>query len=283
VQPTIPSAPTGWIHLKNASVTLLSPTTRQSVFAATAITGSLPIAGDSAQSELKIGSISCAGQKLAADLPANFAWKFPTLTLEPLTFAVSQVKATVTLRLAILSNLPLQISAEIPKQSLPEFALPRGGKTHAESFAVHAAFRGLLLAPTTWQGDCIAQAVAPTMTFGPHEAKFDRGSAITILRGGRLFCVDARLIGDELSLLGNATLLANGTTAAACRLVATPEKLGGIVSIIFPKTPLPALTSLSTPQRAAFDLAAFGSIGQLYLQLGKNGPIINLISPPAQP
>ncbi len=283
VQPVVPSAPTSWIHLKNASITLLSPTHRRPIFAAIAMNGSLPIAGDSAQSELKIGNISCAGQTLAADLPANFAWKFPTLTLEPLTFNVAQMKASVTLQIAILGNLPLQIKAEIPNHPLPEIRLPHAGITRAESFAANAAFRGLLLSPTTWQGDFIAQAIAPTMTFGSHEAKFDRGSAITTLRSGRLSCLDARLIGDELSVLANATLLANGTTAAACRLVATPEMLGGIVTTIFPKTPPPALTPLSTPQRAAFDLAAFGNIGQLYIQLGKDGPIINLISPPAQP
>jgi len=278
-----PSTPTGWIHLKNASLTLLSPTARQPIFAAKAISGSLPIAGDAAQSTLRIGGISCAGRSLAADFPAHFDWQPPFLTLRPLTFTIHEMKTTLALRLAMFSNFPLQISLAIPAQALPEMALPRDGKTHAESLAVNAAFRGLLLAPTTWQADCLVQALRPAVVFGPHEAKFDRGSAITVLRGGQLSCLDARLIGDELSILGNATLLANGSTAAACRLVSTPERLGGIVTAIFPNSSPPALTPLSTPQRAAFDLAAFGNFQHLYLQLGKDGPLLNLISPPAHP
>jgi hypothetical protein len=88
--------------------------------------------------------------------------------------------------------------------------------------------------------------------------------------------VDARLIGDELSLLGNATLLADGRAAGAARLVAAPESVTGIVSRIFPHLAAPSLTPLATPQRAAFDLEAFGNISQLFLRLGRDGPVVNL-------
>ena len=278
--PPLPANPTGWIHLKDASFSLVSTSAPQPLFAATRITGSLPIAGDPAQSSIKIGELSVAGQTLAADSQADLDWKAPFLTLKPYNLTINEIKATLALQIAMLSNLPIQISAQIPNQALPILPLPRNGQAKAESFAMNAAFRGLLLAPSTWQGDCLAQAISPWVQFGEHTARFDRGSSVTVLRGGQLSCVDARLMSDDLSILGNATLLASGNAAAACRIVAPPQNLDAIARFVFPGLKSPSLTPLSTHQRAAFDLAAFGNLRQLHVQLGKDGPVLNLKSAP---
>ena len=134
-----------------------------------------------------------------------------------------------------------------------------------------------MLAPSSWQGDLLAEAVSPTLGIASHEAKFDKGSAITVLRGGVISCVDARLIGDGLSLLGNATLLADGRAAGVARVVSEPDTVSAIARRVFPMLQDPlSLTPLSTPQRAAFDVVAFGNIHHLFLRLGTDGPIVNL-------
>ena len=146
----------------------------------------------------------------------------------------------------------------------------------AGTIAASARFRGLLLAPGSWQGEFVAEATSLSARIAGHDAKFDRGNALAVLHGGTLSCLDARLIGDDLSLLGNATVLADGQIAAVLRLVAPPETLSAITSRAFSNCPQPpVLTLLATPQRAALDLELSGQISNLSLRLGREGPVIS--------
>lgn len=274
--PAVPSQPTGWLHLRNASFALVSIGHEKPLFEISNTTGSLPIGGDPAQSHLQIHSITAGGNPLFSNLSATMDWKTPVLSLKPVELELQKCKFLFACKIATLSGLPVQIEAQIPKQPLPPISLPFGGRAAAEFIAANAGFRGLLAAPATWQGDFVAEAAAPSLAFAGHEAKFDKGSSVTILRGGILSCVDARLIGDELSLLGNATVLASGNAAGALRIVAPPANVEAIVRNAFPNNITVAITPLNTPQRVAFDLEAFGNIGQLFLRLGKDGPIVNL-------
>lgn len=276
IHPTPPSQPTGWLHLKNASFSLVHAGSHRTLIEIAQITGSVPIAGDHAQSALKIDSVSAFGNELARNLAAQLDWTYPLLSLKPLETEIAGYKLVLAGKIASFSGLPTQIDAQLPQQALAAFALPLDGQASAEAITASARFRGLLLAPATWQGDLVAESLAPAIRVAARETKFDRGSAVTVLRGGVISCVDARLIGDELSLLGNATLLADGRAAGAARLVAAPESATAIASRIFPHLAAPSLTPLATPQRAAFDLEAFGNISQLFLRLGKDGPVVNL-------
>lgn len=275
--PAIPPSPTGWVRLKNASFTLLSASSGKPWVEVTGFNASIPVSGNPAESPLEIGSIQIAGQAALTDLRTSLSWQAPLLTLKPIETEARGVKFTLTGRLGLTSGLPLQAEAQAPKQKPAPLTLPGDGRAEAEAIAANARFRGFLLAPGTWQGELVTEALSPSAHIGGHDAKFDRGFAITVLRGGMLSCADARLIGDELSLLGNATLLADGRLAGALRLVAPPDSVTAIVSRVFPKIPQPPLlTELSTPQRAAFDLEAFGNIRQIFLRLGKAGPIMEL-------
>ena len=70
-----------------------------------------------------------------------------------------------------------------------------------------------------------------------------------------------RAIPALLGLPVIAWLLADGRTAEAVRIVAAPESVAAIVSKIVPNLQDgPLLTPLATPQRAAFDLEAFGTV-----------------------
>ena len=275
--PPQPPRPTGWIHLKNASFVILHATSRKTFLDISKTSGSIPISGDPAQGALTIGKASTFEQPLSPDLTANLDWTPPLLSLKPLETLIGTYKLTLAAKIATFSGFPIQVEMQFPHQPLASLSLPFGGQVAAQSISSNLRFRGLLLAPATWQGDLITEAVSPTLQVATHEAKFDKGGAVTILRGGILSCVDARLIGDDLSLLGNATLLANGRLAGAARLVAPPDTITSITNQLFPVLQgKPSLTPLATPQRAAFDVEAFGSISQPFLRLGKDGPIVNL-------
>ncbi len=272
-----PPQPTGWLRLKNASFSIVHAGSRRTLLEFSDIHGSIPISGNPAESTVKAGGIVAFGKPVVTDLSANLAWSTPLLSLKPLDLVLGGYKLVFAAKIARFSGLPLQIEAQLPRQPLASFALPFSGNAAAGSIAANARFRGLLLAPASWQGDLLTEAVSPTLRIGGHDAKFDKASTVAVLRGGILSCVDARMIGDELSLLGNATLLADGRLAGAARIVASPESATAIANRTFPILQgAPSLTPLSTPQRSAFDVEAFGTISQIFLRLGKDGPVINL-------
>jgi hypothetical protein len=273
--PTPPSFPTAWLHLKNASVTLIHAESKQLLLEFSQIGGAIPIAGNPAKSHLTIGSISAAGQPAVSPLSATLEWKSPQLSLDPLEIKIGGHPFLIAAKLASVRGLPLQIEAKLPPHPLTRLTIPLGGQIEADSITAQARFRGLVLAPATWQGDLVAESDSLKLQFSSHEVKFDHGKAITILRGGIFSCVDARLIADKVSVLGNATLLADGRLAGAARIVAAPETVISVARQAFPMTKeSPSLTPLSTPQRSAFDLEASGSIHQLFLKLGKDGPMM---------
>lgn len=273
----VPLPPTVWLHLQNASFTVFSAASGKSWFELAGLSGSIPVAGTAAESGLRVRSIYAGGNEILTGLDAALDWKKPLLSLKPLETEIHGCKFVIAGKLGMLNGLPVQIDAQLPRQALAPVPLPAQSHAEAGAIAANARFHGLLLAPGSWQGDLVAEAQGASATIAGHEAKFDHGSAITVLRGGLLSCIDARLIGDDLSFLGNATLLADGRAAAALRMVAAPESANAIAGRIFPAIRQdPSLTPLATSQRAAFDLEAFGNIRQLFLRLGHDGPIVEL-------
>jgi hypothetical protein len=262
--------------LKNASFTLLSASSGARHCEIAGMNGSIPVSGSRAESNLRVQSLKIAGQPLVKDLTAPLDWTAPVLSIKPFETEIHGVKLTLAGKIGLLGGLPLQLEMQAPKQAVPPISLPRDGRVETASATGNARFRGLLLVPGTWQGDLVGEALGMSAKMGAHEAKFDRGSAVTVLRGGVISCVDARLIGDELSFLGNATLLADGRLAGVMRMVAPPSSATAIASNLFPGTGTPSLTDLSSPQRSAFDLEAFGNISNIYLRLGREGPILKL-------
>ena len=276
-RPVLPSQPTGWLRLKNASFAIVRAGASDALLEFSKTSGAIPLAGDSAQSALKIGMISAFGNEVISNLTTTLDWTNPLLSLKPVETKIGGYQMVLAAKIGSLSGMPLQIEAQLPRQPFTTFGIPFNGQAAAESIAASLRFRGLLLAPGSWQGDLVVEAASPSLRIAEHETKFDQGRAVTILRGGLLSCVDARLISDELSVLGNASLLADGRAAGAVRLVAAPDSAAAIVSRVFPNIQGgPSLTPLATPQRAAFDLEAFGTLSRLFLRLGKDGPIVNL-------
>ena len=277
--PAVALPPTTWLHVKNASFTLLAASSGKKWIELSGVSGALPLAGSPATSTLSIHTIQLAGHETLTDLHADLDWKSPVLSLNPLTTDVQGIQLILAAKLAMLNGFPLQLEAQAPRQKLAACPLPADGHIEAASILANARFRGLLLAPGTWQGELVAETTALSGGIAGHEAKFDHGYAVAVLNGGQLSCLDARLIGDDLSFLGNATLLADGRIAAVLRMVAPPEAATAIIHHTFPNmSPPPSPTPLSTPQRTAFDLLASGNIGRLSLQLGQDGPVVELQS-----
>jgi hypothetical protein len=278
--PTQPARPTSWLHLKNATLTLVSASRETPWFESGTLTGSIPIAGGNAKNQLHLGPSRALGQPLTESLNIPVTWQSPALTLGPIAPTILGLKSEAFLQIALTSGLPIHIEALLPPQTPPTLTLPNNSPASAKSITAHARLRGLLLAPTTLQGDFLAQTADAQITLNENTLHFHRGNLLTVLRNGHLQCVDARLIGDDLALLGNAAILSDQRTAAALRIVADPGNLIHLTQRLLPGlTTPPPLTPLSTPQRAALDTRLFGKIGnlgQLTLEIGHQGPQLTL-------
>jgi len=260
----------------DASFTLISASSGRKMLEVSNLGAAIPYDGKPAQASLSIGSIAIANEPALTNIRAHLDWQTPVLSLKPLTTEAAGCQFIFAAKIAMLNGIPLQLEAAIPNQALASIRLPDDGHIEAATIAASARFRGLLLAPGSWQGEFVAESASLSARIAGHDTKFDRGNALAVLHGGTLSCLDARLIGDDLSLLGNATILADGQTAAILRLVAPPETLSTITSRTFPNSRQPPVfTPLATPQRTALDLEFSGQIDHLTLRLGREGPVIS--------
>jgi len=283
-EPVTPSRPTAWIEIRNGNFSLVSAGLETPLVEFLDFTTRLPVSGDAAKSSLLFESIRILGTPAVSKLTAPVQWQPPLLTLGPTESEIHGMKFSMLGQLASAQGLPSHFEILIPKQTPQPVDLPAGIHGQAESFGARARFQGLLLAPPTWQGNFVTESQKPVFTRGEETTTFDRGSSVFALRGGTLACLDARLIGEELSLLGNGKIATDGQISAVLRAVAAPDKLIENLRKILPGLQgNPSLTPLSTPQRAALDLEATGRLGQIQLRLGKDGPVINPSAPETSP
>jgi hypothetical protein len=275
--PTPPPIPTTWLHLENASFALVHAGSDHALTEFSGISGAIPVAGDAAKSHIRVGHIFMGGHEMADNLGSDIAWKWPVLALRPVVFGAAGLNFRVAAQIANLEGAPVQLEWEMQPQELKETALPLGATASARSISAAFRFRGLLLAPVSWTGVLTAAADAPILRVGAKEQAFDRASLVGVLQGGALECREAKIVSDSLALLGNGAILADGRISGSLRLIGPPDSVTGFVAEVFPTLPKPpSLTPLATPQRSAFDIEAFGSLSELQVRFGADGPVVNL-------
>ena len=271
-----PPQPTGWLCLRSASFELVKAGVAVPLVRMADLSGEIPISGDAAKSTLRLGRVEAGGQTLLADFVAKLAWQAPALTMEPTNITCQGVALSLIGKVGMLPGLPAVVAVQMPDQAASA-ALPSGtASVTAKRAAVNSLMQGYLLLPGSWRGELVANASSLLVKQGDVTAEFQSAQCGALLRGGMLSCLDARLLGEEYSLLGNATLLADSRVAGVARLVASPERTTGLVRRWFPGDGALAITPLSTPQRVAFDLSLFGTLQQPQLQLGQAGPILQV-------
>ena len=271
--PPAPARPTAWLRLHFASFELVAANATRPVLRLDDLNGDIPFAGEAAKATVRLGQCAANGHSLITDLEAELSWQYPVLMLEPANTELNGVALRLAGKIGLVQGLPMYLAVQVPEQPLA-VPLPLAETSfHADSAVLNARLQGFLVAPGSWQGELIADASAITVKHGGVSSDFRIAHCGTLLRSGILSCVDARLLSDDLSLLGNATLLVDGRLGGIVRLVTSPDRTTGLVQRLFPDVAAPlALTPLSTPQRVAFDLSVFGTLHEPQLQLGQDGP-----------
>lgn len=260
------TVPTVWVKFSEAGLKIVSTTSKEPLYEISDIEGAAPLAGRHAASEIALRRIRFLGKPLVESMTVPLKWRSPVLEIGAIHGGLFGMDCEAAASIALSGGMPFRIQALVPKQENQEIGFGGNMKAQFGSIAGQGIFQGQLLFPATWQGQCITQAASIDTGFADQSAHFDQGSMLVIFRNGALSCIDARLVGESLTLIGNATLLSDGRAAANGRIIAAPETLVAISKYTEPNSAAPVLTSLSTPQRSALDLQIFGRLGEFYFK-----------------
>ncbi|MGJ8644352.1 MAG: hypothetical protein ACSHX9_13170 [Luteolibacter sp.] len=255
------TTPTLFINLTDARIRVVTTMSDSPLYEVNGVSGQLPYKGKKTQTTLVTGTISTLGNKIAEEMNIPIEWNSPTLASNSINGKIFGLDATVGIQLGLTQGLPLRVIASIPEQKEKEIALSQSTGMKIGAAGGQGLFQGFLSYPFSWQGQALLRGVEIDAKHLENETHFDTGHALFIFRNGALSCADARLSGEETSILTNATLLSDGRAAANLRVVASPEILGVISNFTDPTGSPPYFTPLHTPQRAALDLEIFGKLG----------------------
>jgi hypothetical protein len=253
--------PTVWITFTDARLEIVSAMVEEPLYRVSRIDG-----GKAAGSELAVSGVSFLGNRIPEKVVIPVKWHPPVLSLGVRDGAISGISIHAEAQIALTPGIPFLIGAVLPKQDKREIAPSEEISARIGSVVGKGRFMGQLLAPGSWQGQAIVQANSLDTVYAGQSAHFARGQAIMVFQNGALRCVDARLAGEEATVIGNGAILTDGRVAAIARFVAAPDTLRAISRFTQPATSELQLTPLSTPQRAALDMRFFGRPGNFFYQ-----------------
>ncbi|MBN8457700.1 MAG: hypothetical protein J0M04_07675 [Verrucomicrobia bacterium] len=280
----VATGPTAWLRVESAEIRVIGAAGGRVWLETAGVDAAVPLGGAAADGHVSIGSLDLAGNRVLSETKVPLQWQAPFLTMEQRALRVAGVNGICVARLALLPGLPVQIAAEVPPQALPAVTGPGGMSGEAREVFLRAGFSGVLTAPRTWQGELAAAAAGVTVRDSGQTVAFDTAAGTALLRGGMLAVPDARMLGEDLSLLGNGMVLGDGGLSAVLRITAPPETAVALVRRMFPdlkEDPKPV--PLSSPQRAALDLTLSGSVREPLLRIGAPDPDQPSETPPPPP
>lgn len=267
--PAEETAPTAWLRVKSAAVLLQSASSGTVWLETSGVDAAVPLGGAPANGEVAAAVLTVAGRDILTNMRIPLHWRAPVLATEPGNLRVAGLDVRCAAQVAFQPGLPVYIAAELPRQALPATEGPGGVVAQAREVSLQARFLGGLLVPGSWQGDLLGNASGIGLRHPSRTLEFDTARCAAVIRGGMLACPDFRLLGEDLSLLGNGMLLADGRLAAVLRVAAPPDTAAALARHAFPglaNDPKPV--PLSTPQRAALDLTLDGTLREPVLRLG---------------
>ncbi len=257
--------PTVWVTFADARLSIVSAMSKKALYRISSIDGGLPISGKNAGSELVLNGISVLGNSIPSAVKIPVKWQAPVLCFGVIDAGFFGIECKLEAKIGLTPGLPFIIGGVIPKQDGKEIVLSEALRAKIGSIAGQGLFQGHALALGSWQGQALLQTLFVDAEFAGNKASFNQGQGLIVFQQGVLRCVDTRIIGDDLSILGNAMALSDGRFASHLRIVAAPESLAAISSRIQTDSSL-QLTPLSTPQRAALDMRVFGFPGKVFYQ-----------------
>ncbi|MGC4015259.1 MAG: hypothetical protein QM755_12195 [Luteolibacter sp.] len=277
--PALESTPggnmTAWLTIRSGAFTLVTEGIEENLMEVEGFEASIPVAGNAAESSATVAQLRCMGADLAARIEIPIRWKAPILFCGPTESRFAGMTWRFGGKAGLVPGLPIDFESEIPLQKDCRWEFPRQGTCIVHDYRSTARFGGFLKHPSSWQGQVQAEASGVSLSI-PDQPSFEFGrSGATFLMGnGIVTCPDVRMIGDNLSLLGNGTAIPDGRAAAVLRIVAEPSVAAGLTAHFQRCGVKLAFGQLGTPDRLAADIMAGANSEGMRIQLGQGGDIV---------
>ena len=257
--------PTTWLHVNNARLTIFHAQSARALVDATSIQASVPFEGKEAAGNFTVGRILSFDNPVAENRQIPLQWKTPVLETPALQFSFLGLPWETKAQVARVAGLGFQL---VVLQKNAEWKNPDAPLTASSMESVHR-IGGYLLAPSTWNGESIAQATGLSAQWQNHRAEFITARYRTILSRGILQCTEFRALGDDMAVLGNGMVLADGRLAGIVRLTASRSTAGVLeegVGKIIPGVKF-AMGNFMNEDRRVADFLLGGGIEQPFISL----------------
>lgn len=276
------------VRVTGAKVDVVSVSKGLKLFHADSISVDLPVFGEDAGGMIKVGAIEIPGVPRITDLEQNLVWKRPYLEVEKQTVEIGGVEVQFLSQVGMgknaLGQYPFLFDCVIPAQSLKsaQWFERLALEVSADKLTGRLRVNGSLLKPMTWRADMLLAGVDVRVKekHGSHDVGFDAVYLPAVFRQGQLRWNSARMIGEDISILGNGQIAVGGGVLFVTRFVTSPEVAamltrglnGSKVVTIGAKW----WRDLDTPDRKVRDLLVSGSLADPVIDAGSKNSSLSV-------
>ncbi|MGJ8676190.1 MAG: hypothetical protein ACSHX0_01600 [Akkermansiaceae bacterium] len=270
----ISQAPAGkpiWLHVDHAAFKLISFTKKVDLLAISGVSLHTPVFGEDAEGRLKIGLVQAPGLSNVMNLEEKIQWRRPFLQIKDENLNLAGLSLAIEAKLALdrkrLMTSAYQIKAVLKPQSLGELhdfewlgIVPDADQVRGEIGAA-----GYFFNPVSWRGAMLATATNLHIKekHGNQQIQFDEVSIPLFFSQCQFHWSDVRLVGDDISILGNGGLSVHNVLAVT-RFVVSPEFAAGADSFLLgsmiKRRHGSWWSNLETPDRKVRDLVISGNL-----------------------
>lgn len=266
---------TSWLVVRGGSFRLGRAANSGGWLAIGGIDARVPVRGKAADGSVSLAELRLAGEEIGSqELPLR--WEPPRLSVIDWHPRIGTLQLAVNMHGVLLGSLPFVVECRLPEQMVDGETAGLPGKIAAGQAGGVAVLGGHLRMPSTLagRGRIEAEVVRVPEGFeGGGAMEFDRCGLSWNLAAGTLRVIDARAVGDSMSLLGNGTLMADGRVAGVLRVVVPEEGAAAMVNRfgnLLPAAPT-GFRPMETPDRWMIDCTLGGSFGSEWVRMG-DGP-----------
>lgn len=217
------------LHLvvKNASIRVVSISKGVDLLDVKNINLNLPVLGEDAEGTIQLGEVKVPAVERMHDIEQTIVWKRPYLEVEEQTVEIDGVKIRYIAQLAIARGAPFLVDMVVDSQRLDHVTLLDRFAVDLQAGKIAGKIKasGALTKPMTWKSSAIVMADQLSMTekHGDHKIHFDELSIPAVFQRGSLRWSSARVIGEDVSVLGNGSVSVRDGVNSVTRFVVSPE------------------------------------------------------------
>jgi hypothetical protein len=241
----------------------------------------MPVFGEDAKGLIKVEALKIPGFPELTDLAQAVVWKRPYLQIEEQTVDVGGLKLRFLGQLGMArktqGKLPFYCALAIDPQKLGRVKwLERLAlEVQAKELAGKFSLGGSLSNPMSWRAEMLllGKDVEVKEEHGSHDVVFEEVALPAVFRQGQLRWSGARMIGEDISVLGNGQVSVRDGILSVTRLVASPEVAKmlsrGLNGAGLIRAGGRWWSDLDTPDRKMRDLVVSGSLADPMVDAGK--------------